>query len=365
MDVIEQLQGFEAAAGVLESEVLASRVSDYRPSLLDGLCVGGEVAWGCLGRRAEQANGARSPLTRATPVTLALRESLDWLLAPEPGGGPVEGAAGEILEVLARRGACFVSDLASATRRLPSDVEETLWTLAAMGRVTSDSMEPLRNRANGVQSKNGHRSLTRRDMLRRRPAPRRRQGYSRWSLLEPSDFAAPGTVDEESGVVELRAIQLLRRYGIVFPELLARESLAPRWRDLARVLRRMEARGEIRGGRFVTGFLGEQFALPEAVEQLRQINASQPTGRMEAVSACDPLNLAGILTTGDKTPAMPGNRIVFRDGVPVASLEGGKVVNRSDADQGTLAQAYSLLQLPRMVANQDNGARRQPARAAP
>ena len=343
MDVIDQLQGFETAAGALESEVLASRVTDYQGVLLDRLCVGGEVVWGCMGRQLEPGNGAaaKSPLTRTTPVTLALRESLDWLLGPLPmEEHHINGAAGEVLEVLMHRGACFISDMVSTTRRLPSDVEEALWLLAAMGRVTSDSVEPLRNRVNGSQNKNGNRGITRRDIRRRHSAPGRRQGYSRWSLLGP---AAP-----ETDPAEFRVLQLLRRYGIVFPELLARESLAPRWRDAVRVLRRLEAQGEIRGGRFVTGFLGEQFALPEAVELLREINRSEPTGRMEVVSACDPLNLAGILTTGDKVPAVLGNRVVFRDGVPVASLESGKVVNRSGVDQAAMAQAYSLLQLPRL-----------------
>ena len=344
LDAIEQLQGFETAAGALETEILPARIADYHSALLDSLCVGGEVVWGCLGRQMESANGAgengRHPLTRATPLTLALRESLDWLMDPQTTRCHVDGAAGEVAEALGKRGACFLPDLVSVTRRLPSDVEEALWLLAAMGRVTSDSMEPLRRRLNGSQNRNGRRALSRADIRRRSRAPRKRQGYSRWSLLEP--------VEPVPDPDELRALQLLRRYGIVFPELLARESLAPRWRDMVRVLRRLEARGEIRGGRFVTGLVGEQYALPEAVGMLRETNSSTSTGRMVVVSACDPLNLAGILTPGDKVPAVPGNRIVFRDGFPVASLEGGKVVNRSGADQPTMAQAYSLLQLPRL-----------------
>ena len=346
LDVIEQIQGFETAAGALETEILPARIADYQSALLDRLCVGGEVVWGCLGRQMESANGAgangtgRHPLTRTTPMTLALRESLNWLIDPPPMEWNVNGAAGEVMEALGKRGACFLPDLVSATRRLPSDVEEALWLLAAMGRVTSDSMEPLRHRLNGSQNRNGHRGLSRADIRRRSRAPRQRQGYSRWSLLE--------AVETDPDPNELLALQLLRRYGIIFPELLARESLAPRWRDMVRTLRRLEARGEIRGGRFVTGLVGEQYALPEAVGMLRETNKSALTGRMVVVSACDPLNLAGILTPGDKVPAVLGNRIVFRDGVPVASLEGGKVVNRSGADQPTMAQAYSLLQLPRL-----------------
>lgn len=135
-------------------------------------------------------------------------------------------------------------------------------------------------------------------------------------------------------------MQLLHRYGMVFPELLARERMAPRWRDLVRVYRRLEAKGEIRGGRFVSGFVGEQFALPDAVSALREAHRAPAAGALEVVSACDPLNLVGIVTPGERVPSQPGNRVVFRDGVPVASLEKGIVVNRSDADSG--AMAYSV-----------------------
>ena len=150
--------------------------------------------------------------------------------------------------------------------------------------------------------------------------------------------------------VELKARQLLRRYGILFPELLAREPMAPRWRDMVRILRRMEAKGEIRGGRFVSGFIGEQFALPEAVEALRASKKQGFTGRHLVVSGCDPLNLAGILTPGERVPAVLGNRVVFRDGVPQCSLESGNLIDRlpvvrSKAEDGQLAEARALLRL--------------------
>lgn len=138
-------------------------------------------------------------------------------------------------------------------------------------------------------------------------------------------------------------MQLLHRYGVVFPEILAREPLAPRWRDLVRVYRQAEARGEIRGGRFVAGFVGEQFALPEAVDALRPFRTSQPDGRMVLVSACDPLNLAGILTPGPRVPALVGNLAVFRDGVPVASLQGGEVEWRGQVDETTRDDVAALL----------------------
>ena len=141
-------------------------------------------------------------------------------------------------------------------------------------------------------------------------------------------------------------MQLLHRYGVVFPELMARERMAPRWRDLARIYRRLEARGEIRGGRFVSGFVGEQFALPDAVAALREAHRAPATGALEVVSACDPLNLVGIVTPGERVPSQPGNRVVFRDGVPVTSLEKGIVVNRSNADADAMTAAADLLYGP-------------------
>ena len=150
-------------------------------------------------------------------------------------------------------------------------------------------------------------------------------------------------MDPQTEPLESRAHQLLLRYGVLCPELLAREPMAPRWRDLVRVLRSLEARGEIRGGRFVAGFVGEQFALPEAVELLRRVKNIEPTGRMLVLSACDPLNVVGILTPGERVSAVIGNRIVFRDGFPICSLENGSMVTHAGVDEDTLDQARVLL----------------------
>ena len=329
LDAIESLQGFEAAAGSWESELLPSRVSDYHPFLLDRLCMEGEVVWGRMEGHKENGSypSGRSPLTRATPITLALRKSLGWLR----GNGAEEhttppGAPGEVLEVLSSRGASFLPDITSASRRLGSDVEEALWSLAAAGLVTSDSMEPLRERINGNANRGRRSPKTKRGANRRR-------GYSRWSLLE--------AVEPQGDTVEPAARQLLRRYGVLCPELLAREPMAPRWRELVRVLRRLEARGEILGGRFVAGYVGEQFALPEAVEMLRR--ARESGEGWVVISACDSLNIVGILTPGERVPATLGNRVVFRGGVPVCSLEAGNLVTRANLDEDSLARARSLL----------------------
>ena len=332
LDIIEQLQGFEAASGAVETELLPSRMSPYQDVLLDHLCLGGEVVWGRVSRPNTngQSLSTRGPLSRTTPITLVLRESLDWLWDhPTEEELDQSGVAGEILDLLSKKGACFLPEMISATRRLPSDVEEALWRLAGAGRVTADGLEPLRRRIQGNQNK------ARRGPLLKRNRNRRFGGQRRWSLLEADD------PQEDS--IEARGRQLLLRYGILFPELLAREPMAPRWRDLVKVLRTLEARGEIRGGRFVSGFVGEQFAMPEAVEMLRKVGNQEPSGQLVVVSACDPLNLAGILTPGARTPALLGNRLVYRDGVPLASLESGQVIDRSGWDSSALSQARSLL----------------------
>ena len=310
--VIGQLQGYEAAAGSWEREILPSRVADYRGSTMDLLSLRGEVVWGRFDRSKDNGCSADGhfPLTRATPIGLALRDSLDWLLTiPDEEVAPGNGGASEVLAFLRRRGASFMAEIVSGTRRLASDVEEVLWQLAAAGWVTSDGLEPLRHRIAGSNN-NGRRATRRRRELRRRNT-----GYSRWSILQP-------IVPSEQSV-EAHARQLLRRYGVLCAELLARETLAPRWRDLVHVLRQLEMRGEIRGGRFVAGLVGEQFALPEAIEMLRQVKNQGPTGERAVISACDPLNLVGILTPGDRVPAVLGNKVVFRDGVLTPAAEGG------------------------------------------
>ena len=339
LDVVELLQGFEAPAASWEPGLLATRVSGYSPSALDQLCIGGEVVWGRPARTPASgaSAGRRSALTRTTPITLCLREALDWLLEPsvndssaERAGAPA-GAPEEVLAALERRGASFLPDIAARTGRLASDVEEALWVLVAAGLATSDGMEALRRRISASVPRGRRPSPSRR--TRRNP----RAGYSRWSLLE-----AVAPVEDQ---VEPRARQLLRRYGILFPELLAREAMAPRWRDMVRVLRRLEARGEIRGGRFVAGLVGEQFALPEAIELLREVKRDEGNGRLVAVSACDPLNLVGVVTPGERVPASIANVAVYLDGTPICSLEAGRLVQRSAIDGETEGRVRSLLGL--------------------
>ena len=354
LDAIEQLQGFEAGAAAWESQILPARVAGYKPSMLDDLCLSGEVAWGRFSRRGGNGDAqvSRAAMSRSGPISLGMREALPWLLVERPADTPQPtGAAAEVLEYLSDRGASFLPDIIDGTRRLPSDVEDALWRLVAAGLVTADGFAGLRSLVDGT-AKRAQRSS------RYRRRPRRRHPTSRWSLL--------GAAFASGDVVEDRAVQLLHRYGIVFPEVLARETALPRWRDLLQVYRRAEARGEIRGGRFVTGFVGEQFALPEAVQMLRAVRKVEPDGRLRTISACDPLNLAGVLTPGPRVPAVNGNRVVYRDGIPVAHAQSGEVHTAGDLDASTLSAVTGLLAggVPHRPASaRTNGAaRRTPAR---
>ena len=329
LEVIEQLQGFETAAAAWELEVLPLRVGDYRPTDLDSLCLSGDVAWGRFSRRPDNGGPAgKGAFSRQSPISLGLREALMWLLTPQDAEGEQPpDAAGEVLEYLAGRGASFLPDIAAGTRRLTTEVEATLWRLAASGLVTSDGFGVLRSLVDGTTKR-----------VQRSVRDRRRLPTSRWSLLD-----VPLASQD---IAEARAWQLLHRYGIVFPEVLARDELAPSWRRLLQVYRRAEARGEVRGGRFVTGFVGEQFALPEAVDTLRSMRKGEARGALVSVSACDPLNLAGVLTPGPRVPAVLGNRVVFADCTPVASLQGGEVHWHVEVDEPTRTAVLELLSSP-------------------
>ena len=338
LEAIEGLQGFEAAAGAWEQHLLRARLTDYNPAHMDNLCFGGEVVWGRMARRKTSPEPvvSKSSLSKSGPVTLGLREDLDWLLEGDVADDEkLSGAARDVLKVLANRGASFVPDIVSESKRLPSEVEDALWQLVAAGRATADGFTPLRRLATGTPA-----AIKRNGRLRRRA--RNRRSTTRWSLLQVEGRA--------EDLMEKRAFQFLQRYGVVMPELLARESMAPPWRELVRIYRRAEAKGEIRGGRFVAGLVGEQFALPEAVETLRAMRKTQPKGELVTISACDPLNVVGILTPGNRVPAVAGNSIVYRDGVPICSTESGELVERSNLDETTREALRFLKRGPAAVA---------------
>jgi ATP-dependent Lhr-like helicase len=325
--VIDRLQGFELAAGAWEEAVLPARVPGYDSAWLDELCRGGEVVWGRLAPPAGEApgaqerRGARTP-SRATPITFALREDLPWLMRAVRGAAnpsePAHGAASELLEALRARGAMFPAELCAVTGRLPGEVEEGLWELVARGLVTADSFAAVRALLHGRDfSRARRRPPSRRRLGARRgpaaPAP----GEGRWALLEAAGGRAQESwLDEPDALAEQLAGQLLARWGVVFYELVAREQIALPWRELLWALRRLEARGLVRGGRFVRGFAGEQYALEEA---LRELRAPRRTERAEdgpvRLSAADPLNLTGVLLPGARIPALRTRALAFADGL--------------------------------------------------
>jgi ATP-dependent Lhr-like helicase len=315
---IAQLQGFEIPAGVWEETVLPSRVSGYRSAWLDELCMSGEVAWARLKVREDADPGATqrssTSASRATPVTLVMRSDLPWLLQSVRGEAqpvePISGATLDVLDALRENGALFTNDIVTLSRRLPSEVEDALWDGVARGLLTADGFSAVR------------RLLVSRRLGRSRPYHRGLRhgvsGYSsgegRWSLVPRVT-----TVAEHDALAEATAEQLLVRWGVVFRDVVARETIALPWRDIVWALRRMEARGTARGGRFVTGFAGEQFALPEAVDQLREVRRRERSGEVIRTSATDPLNLAGILLPGPRITSVRTNTVVFEDGVPATS----------------------------------------------
>jgi ATP-dependent Lhr-like helicase len=321
--VVEQLQGFEAAAGAWEEAILPARVAGYRPEWLDELCLSGEVVWGRLGVRAaaageeEPGRGGAVP-SRATPLALALREDLAWLLAAARGAErptlPGPGAARDVHAALAARGALFQAEIQGATERLPVEIEEGLWDLVSRGLVSADGFAAVRGLL-ASRERSALRRLHPRRGLRRGARGRSASG-GRWALLPEPD---PGA--EREALAEAVAEQLVARWGVVFRDLLARETLALPWRDLQWALRRLEARGVLRGGRFVTGFTGEQYALPGAVEALRRTRRLEKRGEFVRLSGADPLNLVGILTPGPRVPALRTQTVVYRDGLPVGPAD--------------------------------------------
>jgi ATP-dependent Lhr-like helicase len=313
--VIEQLQGFELAAGAWERDILASRVEGYRAERLDDLCLSGDVTWGRLSLRmtADEEAPRRSGMTpsRATPITLAIREDLPWLLQATRGGRtpqePGPGRTEDVLEALRTHGALFAADLVTITRRLPHEIEEALWDAVARGLVTADGFDAVRS----LLSRRAVARTPHRPRLRRAGTRGAARSAGRWSLVP----AAMATEDADE-LAEAVAEQLLARWGVVFRDLLVREPFTVPWREVLWALRRMEARGTIRGGRFVTGFSGEQYAVPEAVEALRAVRKQERVGETITVSAADPLNLIGIVLPGPRVPALMTNAVTYVDGVP-------------------------------------------------
>ncbi len=321
LQILRQLQGYEISGASLEREVLARRVARYEPEMLDRLCLSGEVMWGRLSPHPAFESPAgvsgtrpkRVRPTRVAPVTVFLREDADWLLECAGRRDTVRDPlalshpAREVLAALTTRGASFLAELVRSTGRLASEVEDGLWELVAAGLVTADGFDNLRALVDPKRRRGEGRGR----------AARPRHAAGRWALLDepdlPQEAGAPddaaAALTRHDAVVARFASQMLDRWGVVFRDLLARETLAPSWRELVAALRRMEARGEIRGGRFVAGFVGEQFARPDAVALLRVVRREGPQAHSLSVSAADPLNLTGIVLPGPRVSALSGGLV--------------------------------------------------------
>ncbi|WP_090547208.1 DEAD/DEAH box helicase [Paraburkholderia caballeronis] len=396
--VLDQLEGWEASAGAWEDDILPARIDDYTPMLLDELCRSGRLAWARLPARAAGST------VRTTPVVLLPRRELaGWTAlvdAPDIEGLSVR--ARRVYDALAQHGAMFFDELAADARLLGAELENALGELAAAGLVNADSFAGLRALVKPAAKRNA--AHGRRRPRGVGPLAGGMADAGRWATLRRVPVvaavdsvgsnvigdAAAGRIEEAAGAPtrnpadgdEARGVRaapsrstpahatsvrvdptrrtpldperlehvasvLLRRYGVICWQLLTREApWLPPWRDLLRVLHRMEARGHVRGGRFVTGLSGEQFALPEAVALLRDVRRRERTGALVCVAATDPLNLVGTLLPGDKVPAVGGNRIAFRDGVPVATLIAGRFGYLGEFDEATRVTLRAVLAKP-------------------
>jgi len=328
-EVIAALDGFELPAGAWERSVLPSRMTPYEPQLLDLLCLAGEACWA---RLSAPAGDASSPprLVPATSIALFLREHADaWQRLTQDDVDARERVLSEparmVLHRLRTRGASFVQELGAATGLDPDALRSAIGTLVASGLAVSDGFSGLRaliRAARGMP-----------------PGRDRRVTFAgRWTAIGVPEDAAAG-----EPAIETQAWTLLRRYGVVFRRILTREAGAVPWRELARLYRRLEARGEIRGGRFVSGMSGEQFALPDAVQMLREVRRTRTDGGLVAISAADPLNLAGIVTAGERIRVAGRNQIVYRDGVPLAVREGESVRSLAAGEERITSEVLRAL----------------------
>jgi len=331
LEAIRGLEGFEAPAVEWERSLLPQRVAGYDPRWLDALCMAGVVGWGRVSPHpcfdSVETGGSKSAARRIVPTSMApvtffVREEALWMdlclqqrqIPPAVLDACLSELAGSVRSLLVERGAMFSGDLSRSFAVPSAELQRALWELVAAGLVTADGFDSLRilidPKRNGGQK------------------PRGKAGHAagRWGLL---CGAAPA---QREAQLESACTVLLRRYGVVFRDLLAREETMPKWRELLGILRRMEARGEVRGGRFLSGFGGEQFALPEAVESLREMRRRPDSGGEVIVAAADPMNLVGIVVPGERVAAVPGKTVAFLNGAAA-----GAPVSAARADDLPLA----------------------------
>lgn len=350
-EVIAQLQGFELPAGAWEQRILAARVGEYDPSWLDNLFLSGEVAWGRLNRpRRDEEKQTAAEMTRVVPISLLLREELPGLLSPEPAeAARVRSPSASVLDALSRHGALFFAELRAVTQMLPGHLESALRELAAGGLITSDAFAAVRKIVEGRRPGRARRTRPRR-ALHTSAAP-----IGRWSL-----FPGPLRAESREQYIESWCRQLLRRWGVVFRDVLVRESGAPTWQEMVPQLRRLELRGDVRGGRFVSGVAGEQFALPNAVDQLREARGQLESGAAAdwiVISAADPVNLFGVITEGPRIAATHRNALVVQAGRLVAARQAGTAEFFETLDDATQWEMRQAMTLGRRIAEDSDQAR--------
>jgi ATP-dependent helicase Lhr and Lhr-like helicase len=316
LEVLRQLQGYEAPANSWERQLLSRRIAGYDPKTLDQLCFNGMIAWGRMSPGPaivdDPSECRRVVPTSAAPITFFLRDESDWMIARQPGidiDRTLSSTAADVSRFIKERGASFFAEILRGTRKSKEEVELGLWELVSTGIITADGFDNLRALIDPKHPDLG----SGRD-------GRRRYSAGRWSLLFPTP------AENQEHALEGMCRVLLNRYGVVFREVLLRESNLPNWREILITLRRLEDRSEVRGGRFVDGFLGEQFALPAAVQSLRATRSEPPTGETITISAADPLNLVGIIVPGAKVLAVSSRFVTYRDGVALAPLESADTI---------------------------------------
>ena len=375
-EVIAQLQGLDIPSVAWERDILPLRIENYQPEWLDELCLTGEVGWGRLFPPPRNPDKSRpmASLTRVAPISFFLREDAVWLTARSPvlDLEGLSSPARHVYELLAGRGAMFAADLLNATRMLNDHLDDALGELVTRGFVTADGFAGLR--ALVGEKPTPSRRLNRQKVERKRTT---KAAIGRWSIRTihprngdgiqlstdspkglgsnaistdgssiqsgPSVASRDESRAQERRVAEDWAWQLLRRWGVVFRDLTAREDGAPSWFELLQVLRRLEARGEIRGGRFIAGVAGEQFALTDSVQQLRRLRDEGATQEIVVISGADPLNLVGIITRHDRVPSTASNRLAYLDGIPVACLQGSEIRWLNDVSREATALILARL----------------------
>ncbi len=388
--VIEQLEAFEAPVAAWEPDLFLARMAEYEPEWLDRAGFSGRMGWGRLTPPNNQRARPFTPL-RTSPVAFFQRENLsDWLqLSPSTPLAELSAETQNLLELLQNGGALFFADLVRNSQLFPSHVEQSLIELIGLGLVTSDSFDGVRallvpsdqrptfGRNEGkrrhkkqlasiefagrwwllrepVSDTNGPASAREADE-QVTPSLRERAGVTgnRASPVSPASLAVRRSIERDAQALRESAVEkfawtLLRRYGVVFRRLLERESMPMSWYELGKVYRSLEARGLIRGGHFISGVGGEQFTLPEAIGRLRSVRKATLQGELIAVSGADPLNLLGILAPGPRLPAIASNRLLFRDGLPVATLEAGQIHKLADEAEVDSSMLESVLKIGRL-----------------